>query len=196
MSDRVLPDKTTIRHPRLWVSVQIALHGDLINKVESLSANDLNINPTIRKASWILNKIQINRTNPPLPDKADNKIAKERNVNVNGASRKNKAVVSRAAVSKADDKTGCSLGTSERREVTPAAFFTSKHLSRGETILLCQKKKQSNARAKMSAKVSLPALKLASLCAKKWNTFERASTAPDRRNKRSRLVSRKRGGRE
>jgi hypothetical protein len=107
----------------LWVSVQIALHGDLINKVESLSANDLNINPTIRKASWILNKIQINRTNPPLPDKADNKIAKERNVNVNGASRKNKAAVNRAAVSEADDKTGCSLGTSERREVTPRRFF-------------------------------------------------------------------------
>jgi hypothetical protein len=114
----------------------------LIRKVESLSANDLNISSTIRKASWIHNKIQINRTNPPLPDKADNRIARERNVNVSGASRKNKAVVSRAAVSKADDKTGCSLGTSERREVTPAAFlFTSKHPSKGETILLCQKKK-------------------------------------------------------
>jgi hypothetical protein len=33
-------------------------------------------------------------------------------VNVSGASRKNKAAVNRAAVSKADDKTGCSLGTS------------------------------------------------------------------------------------
>jgi hypothetical protein len=126
----------------LWVSVQIALHGDLINKVESVTASDLNINPAIKKASWIHNKIQINRTNPPLPDKADNKIAKERNVNVNGASRKSKAVVSRAAVSKADDKTACSLGTGERRVVTPAAFlFTFKHPSKGETILLCQKKK-------------------------------------------------------
>jgi hypothetical protein len=96
----------------------------------------------MRKASWTHNKIQINQTNPPLPDKADNKIAKERSVNVNGASRKNKAAVNRAAVSKADDKSGCSLGTNERREVTPAVFlFTSKHLSKGETILLCQRKK-------------------------------------------------------
>ena len=34
---------------------------------------------------------------------------------------------------------------SERREVNPAAFlFTSKRASKGEIILLCQKKNQSN----------------------------------------------------
>ena len=66
----------------------------------------------------------------------------DRSVNDSSASVKNKVAVNRAAVSKADDKAGCSLGTNERREVTPAAFlFTSKCLSKGETILLCQKKK-------------------------------------------------------
>jgi hypothetical protein len=83
------------------------LYVDWITKVESLSANDLNINPTRRKASWTHNKIQTNRTNPPLPDKADNRIARERNVNVSGASRKNKAAAVNRAVSKADDKTAC-----------------------------------------------------------------------------------------
>jgi hypothetical protein len=88
----------------LCLSVQIAFHGDWITKVESLSANDPQQQ---RKASWTHNKIQINRTNPPLPDRADSKIAKENNVNVSGASRKNKeAAVNRAAFSKADDKTG------------------------------------------------------------------------------------------
>ena len=58
----------------------------------------------------------MNRANP-LDSKADNsKIERERNVNVNGASVKNKVAVNRAAVnraaanraavSKADDKTG------------------------------------------------------------------------------------------
>ena len=54
---------------------------------------------------------------------ADNKIATKKSVNVSGASKKSKVAVNRAAVSKADDKTGCSLGTSERREVTPAASY-------------------------------------------------------------------------
>jgi len=67
----------------------------------------------------------MNQANPLLPDSkaAANKIATERNVNVSGASRKNKVEVNRAAVSKAEDKSGCSLGTSERREVTPAALL-------------------------------------------------------------------------
>ena len=52
-----------------------------------------------------------------------------------------KAAVNRA-VNKADDKIG-SVRTNERREVAPAAsLFTSKRLSKGETILLCRKKKQ------------------------------------------------------
>ena len=104
----------------MCVSGQIAFYADLIKKVESRSANDPNINPIIRKASWTHNKIQTSRTNPALPDKADRTIKKERNVSVSGASRKNKAAVNRAAVSKADDKTGC-VGTNKRREVTPAA---------------------------------------------------------------------------
>jgi hypothetical protein len=85
----------------------------LDQKVESPSAERPNISSTTRKASWTHNRIQINRTNPPLPDRADNKIAKENNVNVSGASRKNKPAVNRAAVSKADDKTG-SVRTNER----------------------------------------------------------------------------------
>jgi hypothetical protein len=93
----------------------------LIRKVESLSTNDLNISSTIRKAPWIHNKIQINRTSPPLPARADNKVAKERNKNVSGASRKNRAAavstvaVNRAAASKVDDKTGY-VRTERRRE--------------------------------------------------------------------------------
>ena len=75
-------------------------------------------------------------------------------------------------------------------------LFTSKCMVKGETILLCQKKKQLNTRARTSAKANLPVLRLASLCAKKWNTFAKANTAPDRRSRRSQLVSRKRGGRE
>jgi hypothetical protein len=77
----------------------------------------------------------------PAPDsKADNKIAREKNVNVSGASAKNKVAVSRMAVNQADDKTG-SFETTKRREVTPAALlFTAKHRSKGEIILLCRKK--------------------------------------------------------
>ena len=43
---------------------------------------------------------------PPATKAADSKIGRERNVNVNSASVKNKVAVNRAAVSKADDKTG------------------------------------------------------------------------------------------
>jgi len=77
----------------------------------------------------------------PAPDsKADNKIAREKNVNVSDASAKNKVAVSRMAVNQADDKTG-SFQTTRRREVTPASLlFTAKHRSKGEIILLCQKK--------------------------------------------------------
>ena len=74
----------------------------MIKKVESRSANDLNINPIIRKAPWTHNRIQTNQANPLLPDSkaADNKIATGRNVSVSGASRKNKVAVNRAAVSR------------------------------------------------------------------------------------------------
>jgi hypothetical protein len=77
----------------------------------------------------------------PAPDsKADNTIAREKNVNVTGASAKNKVAISRVAVNQADDKTG-SFETTKRREVTPASLlFTAKHRSKGEIILLCQKK--------------------------------------------------------
>ena len=66
----------------------------------------------------------MNQANPLLRDSTvvDNKIATEKSVNVSGASKKSKVAVNRAAVSKADDKTGCSLRRSERREVTPAAY--------------------------------------------------------------------------
>jgi hypothetical protein len=77
----------------------------------------------------------------PAPDsKVDNKIATEKNVNVSGAGAKNKLAVSRVAVNQADDETG-SFETTKRREVTPASLlFTAKHRSKGEIILLCQKK--------------------------------------------------------
>ena len=109
----------------MCVSGQIAFYADLIKKVESRSANDPNINPIIRKTPWTHNRIQTNQANPLLPDNkaADKKIATEKTGNASGASRKNRVAVNRAAVSKAEDKTGCSLGTSERREVTPAAFL-------------------------------------------------------------------------
>jgi len=68
-------------------------------------------------------------------------------------------------------------------------FFTSKRVAKGETILLCQKKKQLNARAKTNAKASRLPLRRANLCAKKWNTFGKASMAPARRSRRSPLVS-------
>jgi hypothetical protein len=57
----------------------------------------------------------------PPDSKADNsKSGRERSVNVSDASVKNKVAVNRAAVSQADDKTGC-VGTKKRWEVTPAA---------------------------------------------------------------------------
>jgi hypothetical protein len=71
-------------------------------------------------------------------------------------------------------------------------LFTSKRVAKDETILLCQKKKQSNERAKTSAKANRLRLRRASLCAKKWNTFGKANTALDRLSKRSPLVSPKR----
>jgi hypothetical protein len=75
-------------------------------------------------------------------------------------------------------------------------LVTSKSVAKGETILLCQKKKQLNARTRTSVKANRPVLRLVSLCAKKWNTFEKANTAPARQNKRSPLAFRKRGGPE
>jgi hypothetical protein len=75
-------------------------------------------------------------------------------------------------------------------------FITSKRVAKGETNLLCQKKKQLNARAKMSAKANRPALRRASLCARKWNIFGKANTAHVRRSRRLLSASRRRGGRE
>jgi hypothetical protein len=72
----------------------------------------------------------MNRANPPHRDsKADNrKIATEKSANVSGASVKNKVAVNRAAVSKADDRTGA-LGINERREVGSRRFsFTCSRL--------------------------------------------------------------------
>jgi hypothetical protein len=83
--------------------------------------------------------VQIAFHRPASDSKADNKIAREKNVNVSGASAKNKVAVSRVAVNHADDKTG-SFETTKRREVTSASLlFTTKHRSKGEIILLCQK---------------------------------------------------------
>jgi hypothetical protein len=80
----------------------------------------------------------MNRANRVVPDsKGDrSKIARNRNVSANSASVKNKAVAAnraavaakRVAASKADDKK--ILSDQERREVTPAAFFTSTYFSR------------------------------------------------------------------
>src|SRR6059036_85966 len=78
----------------------------------------------------------------------------------------------------------------------PTQSSTSKHITRGETILLCQKKKQLNESTKTSVKVNRPALRRASLCAKKWNTFGKANMGRVRRSRRSPSVSRRRGGRE
>jgi hypothetical protein len=45
-----------------------------------------------------------------------------------------------APINQADDRTG-SFETTKRREVTPVSLlFTAKHRSKGEIILLCQKK--------------------------------------------------------
>jgi 16S rRNA C1402 (ribose-2'-O) methylase RsmI len=99
-------------------------------------------------------------------------------------------------VNQADDKTG-SFETTKRREVTPVAvLFTAKHRSKGEIILLCQKKTQLNARAKMNAKASRLPLRRASLCAKKWNTFGKANMVPGRQSKQLPLVCPRRGERE
>jgi hypothetical protein len=59
----------------------------------------------------------MNRANPlPQDSKADNsKIERERSVNVSDATVKNKVAVNRAAVSKADDKTGSFEPTSGGR---------------------------------------------------------------------------------
>ena len=84
----------------------------------------------------------MNRVNlvPPASKAAKGKIARDRNVNANSASAKNKVVDSKAAASKADDKTGYPW-VRERREVTPAvSFFTSRRphdtCVRGESNLV------------------------------------------------------------
>ena len=77
-----------------------------------------------------------------------------------------------------------------------ALILTSKIVARAETILLCQKKKSLSARERTSAKANHPPPRRANLCAKRWNTFGKASMAPVRQSKRSPLVSPKRVGPE
>src|SRR5439155_20382493 len=77
-------------------------------------------------------------------------------------------------------------------EVVP----TSKCAVRGETILLCQKKNQSNGRAKTNAKVCRLPLRLANLCAKKWNILGKANMALARLSRQSPSACQKRGGLE
>jgi hypothetical protein len=105
-----------------------------------MSGRTLPDKATIREPDCVVS-VQIAFHRPAPDSKADNKIAREKNVNVSGASAKNKVAVS-AAVNQADDKTG-SFETTKRREVTPASLlFTAKHRSKGVILLLCQKKKQ------------------------------------------------------
>src|ERR1043166_2949091 len=124
-----------------------------------------------KKASWKHNKIQNNPANQLLPDKADSTTATKRNVSGSGASRKNKVAVNTAAVKRADDRSG-SVGTNKRREATPAAFYLRpKAFIKAKPFLYGGKKKNWSAGGRPRGKVSPPALRLASLCAKKWNTF-------------------------
>jgi hypothetical protein len=76
-----------------------------------------------RKVIWKHNAIRTNRANLPPPDsKAVNReIAKDRNVNANSASAKNKAAANRGVVSKADDS--LVVVFKKRRENLPAAFY-------------------------------------------------------------------------
>jgi hypothetical protein len=62
-------------------------------------------------------------------------------------------------------------------------LLTSKGLSRGETIVVCQKKSQLNGRAKMNAKVYLLPPKRANSCAKKWSTYGKANMEHGRRSR-------------
>jgi hypothetical protein len=76
----------------------------------------------------------------PLDSKADNsKIARDRTVNVSSASVKNKVAVNRVVVSKGNDK-AASLGTSERREITPAAFSRLKTFPQNHYEVIAQVK--------------------------------------------------------
>ena len=77
---------------------------------------------------WKDNRIRTNRANLVLPDNkvASSKIARNRNVNANSVSAKNKVanravVAANRVVSKADDKPG--YLEKKRREATPAALF-------------------------------------------------------------------------
>src|SRR5262249_60303553 len=55
---------------------------------------------------------------------------------------------------------------------------------------------QSNMRARTNVKGNRLPLRRESLCAKKWNTFGKANTVPDRPSRRSPLVCPRRGGPE
>jgi hypothetical protein len=108
----------------LWVSVQIALHGDLINKGRFTQCERPK-HKSNKKDTMDTQQNPNEPGKPPSPgqqgggqqDREREERERQRR------ERENKVAVNRAAVSKVDDKTGCSLGTSERREVTPAAFL-------------------------------------------------------------------------
>jgi len=53
---------------------------------------------TIRKPDCVFQSKSLSTDRPRTDSKADNKIAREKNVNVSGASAKNKVAVSRVAV--------------------------------------------------------------------------------------------------
>jgi hypothetical protein len=74
-------------------------------------------------------------------------------------------------------------------------FVTSKGCLRGETSLLCQKKKQSKEHAKTNARANLHPHRRASSCARKWNMSERANTALARQSKQSPSACPRHGGR-
>src|SRR5437667_12060177 len=62
-----------------------------------------------------------------------------------------------------------------------------------KTILQCQRKMQSNGRAKTNAKVYRLPPRRANSCAKKWNIFVKANMARARLSRRSPSVCRRRG---
>src|SRR5437667_12615095 len=63
-------------------------------------------------------------------------------------------------------------------------------------VLVCQKKKQSNARAKMNVKANLLLLRPVNSCAKKWNIFVRANMVCVHPSRRLPLVCQRHGGLE
>ena len=64
---------------------------------------------------------------------------------------------------------------------------TTKPIATGETILLCQNKKQLNEPGKMRVKESRPQHRRANLCGKRWSTIARGNMARVPLSKRSPL---------